>query len=116
MPYILLTYFTFCSRLNLDLCLAMVKHNVDLIVLEGMGRTLHTNLHAKMTCECLKLAVIKNRWLAIRLGGDMYAVICKYEQPPPKTKICDIYVNLKEECPSECVKNEKDDCTCAEKN
>ncbi|KAF7389234.1 hypothetical protein HZH66_010371 [Vespula vulgaris] len=63
------------SRLNLDLCLAMVKHNVDLIVIVGMGRTLHTNLYANMKCECLKLAVIKNRWLALRLGGDMYAVI-----------------------------------------
>lgn len=77
------------SRLNLELCLAMVKHNVDLIVIEGMGRTLHTNFHAKMKCECLKLAVVKNRWLALRLGGDMYAVICKYEHPS-KTKIYDI--------------------------
>jgi len=68
------------SRLNVELCLAMIKHNVDLVVIEGMGRTLHTNLHAKMKCECLKLAVIKNRWLAKRLGGDMYAVICKYEK------------------------------------
>lgn len=55
-------------------------HKVDLIVIEGMGRTLHTNLYAKMKCECLKLAVVKNRWLAIRLGGEMYAVICKYEK------------------------------------
>ncbi|XP_017794391.1 PREDICTED: pantothenate kinase 4 [Habropoda laboriosa] len=99
------------SRLNLDLCLAMVKHNVDLIVLEGMGRTLHTNLHAKLTCECLKLAVIKNRWLALRLGGDMYAVICKYERPPLKTKICDIKLKRKD-CPSECVENVTDVCTC----
>ncbi|KAF7997892.1 hypothetical protein HCN44_009290 [Aphidius gifuensis] len=68
------------SRLNLDLCLAMVKHNVDLVVIEGMGRTLHTNLHAKLRCECLKLAVVKNRWLSLRLGGDMFAVICKYER------------------------------------
>lgn len=68
--------------MNLDLCLAMVKHNVDLVVIEGMGRTLHTNFHAKMKCECLKLAVVKNRWLALRLGGDMYAVICKYEPLP----------------------------------
>ncbi|XP_014217722.1 pantothenate kinase 4 [Copidosoma floridanum] len=67
------------SRLNVDLCLEMVKHNVDLIVVEGMGRTLHTNLYAKFKCDCLKLAVVKNRWLAKRLGGDMYAVICKYE-------------------------------------
>ncbi|KAK9306575.1 hypothetical protein QLX08_002771 [Tetragonisca angustula] len=100
------------SRLNLDLCLAMVKHKVDLIVLEGMGRTLHTNLHAKMTCECLKLAVIKNRWLALRLGGDMYAVICKYEPPPTKTKICDVKIKMKEECPSECMESATDVCTC----
>lgn len=72
------------SRLNLDLCLAMIKHNVDLVVIEGMGRTLHTNLYAKMKCECLKLAVVKNRWLAKRLGGDMYAVICKYEREVAK--------------------------------
>lgn len=57
-------------------------HKVDLIVIEGMGRTLHTNLYAKMKCECLKLAVVKNRWLALRLGGEMYAVICKYEKVP----------------------------------
>ena len=62
----------------------MIKHNVDLIVIEGMGRTLHTNLYAKMKCECLKLAVVKNRWLAKRLGGDMYAVICKYEKETSK--------------------------------
>ena len=99
------------SRLNLDLCLAMVAHNVDLIVLEGMGRTLHTNLYAKMTCECLKLAVIKNRWLALRLGGDMYAVVCKYEQPPPKTKIYDIEMKAND-CPSQCVEAVTELCTC----
>ncbi|XP_029037853.1 4'-phosphopantetheine phosphatase [Osmia bicornis bicornis] len=99
------------SRLSLDLCLAMVKHNVDLIVLEGMGRTLHTNLHAKLTCECLKLAVVKNRWLALRLGGDMYAVICKYERPPQEIKIYDIEMKPTE-CPPECVETVTEICTC----
>ncbi|XP_076299782.1 4'-phosphopantetheine phosphatase isoform X3 [Lasioglossum baleicum] len=98
------------SRLNLDLCLAMVKHNVDLIVIEGMGRTLHTNLYANLTCECLKLAVIKNQWLALRLGGDMYSVICKYERPPPKTTIYDI--DMGEKCPSECTDTTVPVCTC----
>lgn len=103
------------SRLSLDLCLAMVKHNVDLIVIEGMGRTLHTNLHAKLTCECLKLAVVKNRWLALRLGGDMYAVICKYERPPAKMKIYDIERNAKgarNSCPPECVHTVTEICAC----
>lgn len=90
----------------------MVKHNVDLIVLEGMGRTLHTNLHAKLTCECLKLAVVKNRWLALRLGGDIYSVICKYERPQAKRKIYDIELKMKEECPTECVENVTNVCTC----
>lgn len=69
------------SRLNLDLANAMSSQGVDLVVLEGMGRALHTNLKAEFTCECLKVAVIKNRWLATRLGGDMFSVLCKYECP-----------------------------------
>ena len=58
---------------------AMLDYGVDLIVLEGMGRAVHTNLYAKFSCECLKVAVLKNRWLAQRLGGEMFAVIFKYE-------------------------------------
>lgn len=96
----------------------MVKHNVDLIVIEGMGRTLHTNFHAKMKCECLKLAVIKNRWLALRLGGDMYAVICKYEQPS-KNKIYDSGIKpeaIKDGCPSKCTGQTTEICKCDNSN
>jgi len=66
------------SRLNKTLVDAMVIQGVDLIVLEGMGRSIHTNLYAKFNCECLKVAVLKNRWLAQRLGGEMFAVVFKY--------------------------------------
>ncbi len=59
---------------------AMIEQKVDLIVLEGMGRAVHTNLYAKFNCECLKVAVLKNRWLAQRLGGEMFAAIFKYER------------------------------------
>lgn len=51
----------------------------DLIVLEGMGRAVHTNIDAEFVCDSLKLAIIKNRWLAKRLGGDMFSVVCKFE-------------------------------------
>lgn len=37
----------------------MVDQKVDLIVIEGMGRSLHTNLNSSFKCESLKLAVIK---------------------------------------------------------
>ena len=43
-------------------------------------RAIHTNYNAKFTCDSIKLAVIKNRWLAQRLGGDMYSVVFRYEQ------------------------------------
>lgn len=63
----------------IDLCDAMLVNGADLLVIEGMGRALHTNLHAKFKCETLKLAIVKNKWLANRLGGDTFSVICKYE-------------------------------------
>ncbi|XP_050525416.1 4'-phosphopantetheine phosphatase [Daktulosphaira vitifoliae] len=65
------------SRIGREL--ANELNSVDLIVLEGMGRAVHTNLDAQFTCDSLKLAIIKNRWLAKRLGGDMFSVVCKYE-------------------------------------
>ena len=49
------------------------------MILEGMGRAVHTNLYTRFNCEWLKVAVLKNRWLATRLGGEMFAVIFKFE-------------------------------------
>ncbi|CAH8634575.1 unnamed protein product [Heterobilharzia americana] len=51
------------------------REQVDLIVIEGMGRAIHCNLNAKFSVDTLKIAVIKNSWLARRLGGQLYSVI-----------------------------------------
>ena len=53
----------------------------DLIVIEGMGRTIHTNFHSKFKRESLKLAVIKNKWLCDKFNCPMFAAVCKYEVP-----------------------------------
>ena len=58
----------------------MASEAVDLIVLEGMGRAIHTNFTTRFSCESLKVAVLKNRWLAQHLGGDMFSVVFKYEE------------------------------------
>lgn len=63
--------------LTADLCNEILQS--DLLIIVGMARALHTNLNAKFTCETLKLAVVKNEWLAKRLGGETFSVICKYE-------------------------------------
>ncbi|XP_040570261.1 4'-phosphopantetheine phosphatase isoform X2 [Lepeophtheirus salmonis] len=69
------------SRLNEDLVKLILEKQVDLMVLEGMGRAVHTNLNAKFNCEVLKIAVLKNVWLANKLGGSMFSVVFKYEVP-----------------------------------
>ncbi|KAK2105679.1 Pantothenate kinase 4 [Saguinus oedipus] len=69
------------SRLDKGLAALVRERGADLVVIEGMGRAVHTNYHAALRCESLKLAVVKNAWLAERLGGQLFSVIFKYEVP-----------------------------------
>uniref|UniRef100_A0A8C8RMD3 4'-phosphopantetheine phosphatase n=1 Tax=Pelusios castaneus TaxID=367368 RepID=A0A8C8RMD3_9SAUR len=69
------------SRLDKGLALLVRERKTDLVIIEGMGRAIHTNYYAALKCESLKLAVIKNSWLADRLGGKIFSVIFKYEVP-----------------------------------
>ncbi|WJX33052.1 Pantothenate kinase 2, mitochondrial [Trifolium repens] len=60
--------------------LAAAAKDADLIILEGMGRSLHTNLYAQFKCDALKLAMVKNQRLAEKLiKGNIYDCICKYQ-------------------------------------
>lgn len=43
------------ARLNWSLVDQMIQRKVDLVVLEGMGRAVHTNFYANFNCECLKV-------------------------------------------------------------
>ncbi|POI32532.1 hypothetical protein CIB84_003715, partial [Bambusicola thoracicus] len=69
------------SRLDKGLAVLVRERKTDLVIIEGMGRAIHTNYYAALKCESLKLAVIKNSWLADRLGGKIFSVIFKYEVP-----------------------------------
>ncbi len=65
-------------RVSQELCAAAA--GADLVVLEGMGRAVHTNLRARFTCDTLKLAMIKNGRLAAKLfDGKLYDCVCKFE-------------------------------------
>ncbi|KAK1363099.1 Pantothenate kinase 2 [Heracleum sosnowskyi] len=60
--------------------LAAAAKDADLIILEGMGRSLHTNYNAKFKCDALKLAMVKNQRLAEKLiKGNIYDCVCRYE-------------------------------------
>ncbi|CAH0722692.1 unnamed protein product, partial [Brenthis ino] len=71
--------------ISVGLCTEMKIRGVDLIILEGMGRAVHTNLNARLAVDSLKLAVVKNAWLAQRLGGPLFSVIFIYEDKPAET-------------------------------
>lgn len=50
----------------------------DLVLLEGMGRGVESNLHARMRCDRLNLAMIKDPFVAARHGGKLYDCVCVY--------------------------------------
>ncbi|CAB3400703.1 unnamed protein product [Caenorhabditis bovis] len=67
-------------KIHSDLNRMAIREQTDLVVLEGMGRAIHTNFKARFRCDVLKAAVIKTKWLAGRLGGDMFSIVFKWER------------------------------------
>lgn len=65
-------------RLSSDVADATV--GADLVVIEGMGRAIHTNMRTRLRCDTLKLAMIKNQHLAKRVfGGQVYDCMCRFD-------------------------------------
>ncbi len=47
-------------QFQVSLALATAAKGVDLVVLEGMGRAIETNLNAELSCDKLNLGMIKH--------------------------------------------------------
>ena len=58
--------------------LAEAAKGADLVVLEGMGRAIETNLRAKLVCDALKLGMVKHPEVATCLGGEPYDCVCRF--------------------------------------
>jgi len=52
--------------------------DADLLIIEGMGRAVESNLHAEFTVDTLNLALIKDPEVAKRVGGEVFDCVCKY--------------------------------------
>lgn len=52
----------------------------DLVVLEGMGRGVESNLDAAFVCDALNLAMLKDGLIAARLGGRVFDVVCRFRR------------------------------------
>jgi damage-control phosphatase, subfamily II, stand-alone protein len=50
----------------------------DLVIMEGMGRGVESNLDAEFTCDAMNLAMLKDRLVAERVGGKVFDVVCRF--------------------------------------
>eukprot|EP00850_Spirogloea_muscicola_P003914 SM000016S01902 [mRNA] locus=s16:418468:422079:- [translate_table: standard] len=72
--------------------LAFVADDADLIVLEGMGRSIETNLYASFKCDSLNLGMIKHQEVATFLEGRLYDCVISFKEaaqtkPRPVAKL-----------------------------
>jgi hypothetical protein len=63
--------------------MAQQAADADLIILEGMGRGIETNLYARFACDSVKLGMIKHPEVATMLGGRMYDCVCRFDPAGP---------------------------------
>jgi damage-control phosphatase, subfamily II, stand-alone protein len=54
--------------------------DADLVILEGMGRGVESNIDARFNCAALNLAMLKDAHVAARIGGKLYDVVCQFKQ------------------------------------
>jgi type II pantothenate kinase len=52
--------------------------DADLVILEGMGRGVESNLDAEFRCEAVNLAMIKDTIIARHNHGKLFDVVCRY--------------------------------------
>ncbi|GMN50126.1 hypothetical protein TIFTF001_019288 [Ficus carica] len=60
--------------------LAFLASDADLVILEGMGRGIETNLYAQFKCDSLKIGMVKHPEVAQFLGGRLYDCVFKYNE------------------------------------
>ncbi|CAL5047589.1 unnamed protein product [Urochloa decumbens] len=59
---------------------AFMANDADLVVLEGMGRAIETNLYAQMKCDSIKIGMVKHPEVAQFLGGRLYDCVFKFNE------------------------------------
>ncbi|CAN4118031.1 unnamed protein product [Withania somnifera] len=60
--------------------LAYLASDADLVILEGMGRGIETNLYAQFKCDSLKTGMVKHPEVAQFLGGRLYDCVFKFNE------------------------------------
>jgi len=53
--------------------------DADLVILEGMGRSVESNLDATFTVDSIYLCLLKDPFIAKQLGGELFDCVCMYK-------------------------------------
>jgi damage-control phosphatase, subfamily II, stand-alone protein len=61
-----------------DPALNIAAADADLLILEGMGRGVESNLDAKFSCDTLNIAMLKDVAVATRHGGKIFDLVCQF--------------------------------------
>ncbi|MEM8783393.1 MAG: ARMT1-like domain-containing protein [Planctomycetota bacterium] len=62
-----------------ELADAVTRRGVDLVVLEGMGRSVESNFHAGLTCDAVKVCMVKDAGVARELDAEVFDLVLKFE-------------------------------------
>ncbi|MEO0474652.1 MAG: ARMT1-like domain-containing protein [Planctomycetota bacterium] len=68
------------TRVSPQLAAVCGELPIDLVVLEGMGRSMESNPDCKLTCDCLRLAMVKDLGVAESFDAELFDLVMRYEQ------------------------------------
>lgn len=68
------------TKISPQLAEAAEELEFDLVVLEGMGRSMESNPDCELTCDCLRLAMVKDLGVAQGFGAELFDLVMRYEQ------------------------------------
>jgi len=57
--------------------------DADLVVLEGMGRSIESNLNTCFAVDAIQLCLLKDPAVAARVAGEVYDCVCMYRPAAP---------------------------------
>jgi type II pantothenate kinase len=58
------------------------SEDADMVILEGMGRGVESNLDAQFNCDALNVAMLKDVAVSKRVGGKVFDVVCQFRAKP----------------------------------
>lgn len=58
--------------------LNQAAEGADLVIIEGMGRGVESNLDASFKCDALNLAMLKDKIIAQRHNGQVFDCVCRF--------------------------------------